>query len=189
MFAHQSTHAWTALINSIFKAGLTVTATYPIDTEDTSKLKQSMSALSSSVTVICKTRVYEKATTYAKIRSEIETIVKESVDRFWNYGFRGADLIVACYGPAVGVIGKYEFVEKQGEPIPIAELLNDVREIALKAIAGAFTGDLHSRFYFVVANMYGVSEMDWDDIVKIAKIGSGVEDARIFSDQYHYIIR
>lgn len=189
MFAHQSTHAWTALINSIFKAGLTVTATYPIDTEDTSKLKFSISALSSSVTVVCRSRVYEKATTYIKIRSEIESVVKESVDRFWNYGFRGADLIVACYGPAVGVIGKYEYVEKQGEPIPIADLLNDVREIALKAIAGAFTGDLHSRFYFVVANMYGVAEMDWDDIVKIAQIGSGVEDARIFSDQHHYIIR
>lgn len=189
MFAHQSTHAWTALINAIFKADLTVSATYPLDTEDTGKLKLSMSALSSSVTVVCRSRVYEKATTYIKIRSEIESVVKESVERFWNYGFRGADLIVACYGPAVGVIGKYEYVEKQGEPIPIADLLNDVREIALKAIAGAFTGDLHSRFYFVVANMYGVAEMDWDDIVKIAQIGSGVEDARIFSDQHHYIIR
>lgn len=189
MFAHQSTHAWTALINAVFNAGLTVTATYPIDTELTTALKASMSALSSSVTVVCRPRVYEKATTYIKVRSEIELVVKESIDRFWNYGFRGADLIVACYGPAVGVIGKYEYVEKQGEPIPIADLLNDVREIALKAIAGAFTGDLHSRFYFVVANMYGVAEMDWDDIVKIAQIGSGVEDARIFSDQHHYIIR
>lgn len=189
MFAHQSTHAWSALINAIFKSGLTVTATYPIDTEDTGKLKLSMSALSSSVTVVCRPRVYEKATTYLKIRSEIENVVKESVERFWGYGFRGADLIVACYGPAVSVVGKYEYVEKQGEPIPVADLLNDVREIALKTIAGAFTGDLYSRFYFVVANMYGVAEMDWDDIVKIAQIGSGVEDARIFSDQFHYIIR
>lgn len=189
MFAHQSTHAWTALINAIFKSGLTVTATYPIDTELTTALKATMSALSSSVTVVCRQRVYEKATTYIKIRSEIETVVKESVDRFWSYGFRGADLIVACYGPAVSVVGKYEYVEKQGEPIPIADLLNDVREIALKAIAGAFTGDLHSRFYFVVANMYGIAEMDWDDIVKIAQIGSGVDDARIFSDQHHYVVR
>lgn len=190
MFAHQSSHAWTALINAIFTAGLTVTATYPIDTELSNRpLALGTSSLSTSVTVICRPRVYEKPTTYIKIKSEIESIVKESIDRFWNYGFRGADLIVACYGPAVGVIGKYEYVEKQGEPIPIADLLNDVREIALKAIAGAFTGDLHSRFYFVVANMYGVAEMDWDDIVKIAQIGSGVEDARIFSDQHHYIIR
>lgn len=189
MFAHQSTHAWSALINAIFKAGLTVTATYPIDTEDTGKLKLSMSALSSSVTVICRSRVYGKPTTYIKIKSEIEEVVKDSVEKFWNYGFRGADLIVACYGPAVGVVGKYEYVEKQGEPIPIADLLNDVREIALKAIAGAFTGDLHSRFYFVVANMYAVAEMDWDDVVKIAQIGSGVEDARYFSDQHHYVVR
>jgi len=190
MFAHQSSHAWTALINAIFKAGLTVTATYPIDTELANRsLALGTSSLSTSVTVICRSRIFEKATTYSKIRSEIESVVKESVNRFWNYGFRGADLVVACYGPAVGVVGKYEYVEKQGEPIPIADLLNDVREIALRAIAGAFTGDLHSRFYFVVANMYGAAEMDWDDITKIAMIGSGEEDARVFSDQYNLIVR
>jgi putative DNA methylase len=33
MFAHQSTKAWTALIHAIFEAGLTVDATWPIDTE------------------------------------------------------------------------------------------------------------------------------------------------------------
>ncbi|MCL5028413.1 MAG: DUF1156 domain-containing protein [Bacteroidetes bacterium] len=189
MFAHQSTHAWSALINAIFKAGLNVTATYPIDTELTTALKANMAALSSSVTVVCRHRVYGNATTYSKVKIEIEKVVRESVDRFWGYGFRGADLIVACYGPAVGVIGQYEYVEKQGEPISISDLLKDVREIALKAIAGAFTGDVHSKFYFVVANMYSTTEIDWDDIVKIAQIGSGEEDARIFSDQYHYIIR
>ncbi len=189
MFAHQSTHAWTALINAIFNSGLNVTATYPIDTEDTGKLKINMSALSSSVTVVCRPRVYGNAATYSKVKTEIEKVVKESVDRFWDYGFRGADLIVACYGPAVGVIGQYEYVEKQGEPISIGDLLKDVREIALKAIAGAFTGDVHSKFYFVVANMYSTSEIDWDDITKIAMIGSGEEDARIFSDQYHYVVR
>jgi len=190
MFAHQSSKAWTALINAILNSDLTVTATYPIDTELSNRpIAIGSSSLSTSVTVVCRPRVYEKATTYIKIKSEIENVVKESVDRFWSYGFRGADLIVACYGPAVSVVGKYEYVEKQGEPIPIADLLNDVREIALKAIAGAFTGDLHSRFYFVVANMYGIAEIDWDDIVKIAQIGSGIDDARIFSDQHHYIIR
>ncbi|OQX20470.1 MAG: hypothetical protein BWK80_35685, partial [Desulfobacteraceae bacterium IS3] len=107
----------------------------------------------------------------------------------WGYGFRGADLIVACYGPAVGVIGQYESVEKQGDPVAVEDLLNDVREIALKTIAGAFTGDVHSRFYFVVASVYGISEQKWDDIRLVAQIGCGEEDAKAFSDQYHYVVR
>ena len=190
MFAHQSSKAWSSLIKAILNSDLTVIATYPIDTELSNRpIAIGSSSLATSVTVVCRPRVYAKATTYIKIKSEIERVVKESVEKFWEYGFRGADLVVACYGPAVGVVGKYEYVEKQGEPIPIADLLNDVREIALKAIAGAFTGDLHTRFYFVVANMYGIAEIDWDDIVKIAQIGSGVEDARIFSDQYRYVVR
>jgi len=189
MFAHQSTHAWTALINAIFNAGLNVTATYPIDTELTTALKATMSALSSSVSVICRPRIYSKATTYNKVRTEIEKVVRESIERFWGYGFRGADLIVACYGPAVGVIGQYESVEKQGDPVAVEDLLNDVREIALKTIAGAFTGDVHSRFYFVVASVYGISEQKWDDIRLVAQIGCGEEDAKAFSDQYHYVVR
>ena len=33
MFAHQSTKAWTALVSALFDAGLTIDATWPIDTE------------------------------------------------------------------------------------------------------------------------------------------------------------
>ncbi|MBI3194969.1 MAG: DUF1156 domain-containing protein [Ignavibacteriae bacterium] len=190
MFAHQSTLAWTALINAIFKSRLNVIATYPIDTELANRsVALAGSALSSSVTVICRHRVYGAAASYKDVRIEIEKVVKESVEKFWRYGFRGADLIVACYGPAVGVVGKYEYVEKQGEPVPIGELLEEVRKIALSAIAGAFTGDLSSRFYFVVANIYKTSETQWDDMRLVAQIGCGEEDARKFSDEYHFIIR
>jgi adenine-specific DNA methylase len=125
MFAHQSTKAWTALVSAIFEAGLTVDATWPIDTELTTALKASMSALSSSVTVICRPRVVGSAAAFRQVRKEIEQVVQESVRRFWSYGFRGADLIVACYGPAVGVFGKYERVEKaDGTPVGIPELLD-----------------------------------------------------------------
>ncbi|MBW2130847.1 MAG: hypothetical protein JRH13_15985, partial [Deltaproteobacteria bacterium] len=79
--------------------------------------------------------------------------------RFWSYGFRGADLIVACYGPAVGVFGKYERVEKaDGTPVGIPELLDLARQAARDAIAGEFRGDNLSTLYYVWANLYGASE-------------------------------
>ena len=154
MFAHQSTEAWTALINSVFAAGLTITATYPVDTELTTALKKGISALESSITVICRPRVADAAAAYRAVRRQIESAVSDSVHRFWNYGFRGADLIVACYGPAVGVFGQYERVERaDGTEVSVTELLQFVRESALKAIAGEFTGDPLSRLYFVWANI------------------------------------
>jgi putative DNA methylase len=172
MFAHQSTKAWTALVHAIFEAGLTVDATWPIDTELVTALKASMSALSSSVTVTCRPRVVGSAVSFKDVRKEIQKVVAESVKRFWSYGFRGADLIVACYGPAVGVFGKYERVEKaDGTPVGIPELLELARQAARDAIAGEFRGDNLSTLYYVWANLYGTSEQAWDDARLVVQIG------------------
>jgi adenine-specific DNA methylase len=178
MFAHQSTKAWTALVSAIFEAGLTVDATWPIDTELTTALKASMSALSSSVTVTCRPRVVGSAAAFKRVRREIEQVVQESVKRFWSYGFRGADLIVACYGPAVGVFGKYERVEKaDGTPVGIPELLELAKQAARDAIAGEFRGDNLSTLYYVWANLYGAAEQAWDDARLVVQIGGDEDNA------------
>jgi putative DNA methylase len=178
MFAHQSTQAWTALITALFEAGLTITATYPIDTELTTALKRDMSALESSITVICRPRQVGAIGAFRDVRREIERVVADSVHRFWDYGFRGADLIVACYGPDVGVFGRHERVERaDGKPVSVPELLDLVKESALKAIAGEFTGDVLSRLYFVWANLYGIGEQAWDDARLVVQIGGDSENA------------
>lgn len=179
MFAHQTTEAWTALIHALFEAGLNVTATYPIDTELKNRARGlDSSALESSITVICRPRQAGAAASFREVRREIDCVVAQSVHRFWEYGFRGADLIVACYGPAVGVFGQYERVERaDGTPVGVPELLELVKESALKAIAGVFTGDLHSRLYFVWANLYGTSTQPWDDARLVVQIGGEGEDA------------
>jgi adenine-specific DNA methylase len=178
MFAHQSTKAWTALISAIFDAGLTVDATWPIDTELVTALKASMSALSSSVTVICRPRAVGSAAAFKDVRKEISKLVAETVRRFWSYGFRGADLIVACYGPAVGVFGKYERVEKaDGTPVGIPELLDLAKQAARDAIAGEFRGDNLSTLYYVWANLYGAAEQAWDDARLVVQIGGDEDNA------------
>ena len=84
----------------------------------TTALKRNISALESSITVICRAREADAAAAFRDVRREIERAVTDSVHRFWDYGFRGADLIVACYGPAVGVFGRYERVERaDGTPV------------------------------------------------------------------------
>lgn len=178
MFAHQSTKAWIALVHAIFDAGLTINATWPIDSELTTALKASTSALASSVTVACRSRVEGSAASFKNVRKEIEQVVQESVKRFWSYGFRGADLIVACYGPAVGVFGKYERVEKaDGTPVGVPELLHLARRAARDAIAGEFRGDNLSTLYYVWANLYGTAEQAWDDARLVVQIGGDADSA------------
>jgi putative DNA methylase len=178
MFAHQSNKAWAGLVNAIFDAGLTVDATWPIDTELTTALKASMSALSSSFTVVCRERVVGSASSLRSVREEIRAAVRNAVSRFWDYGLRGADLLVASYGPAVGVFGKYEKVEKaDGTPVEIPELLELARGAARDAISGDFRGDNISTLYYLWANLYGASEQKWDDARTLVQIGGNGEDA------------
>jgi len=185
MFAHQTSKAWTALVRALFGAGLNITATFPIDTELKNRTRGlDSSALESSITVICRSREVGPAASFKDVRREIQEVVRESVHRFWDYGFRGADLIVACYGPAVGVFGKHERVERaDGTPVAVPQLLELARESALKAIAGEFQGDELSRLYFVWANQYGIAPQSFDDLVKVAQMGVEDEDAASIARQ------
>ncbi len=179
MFAHQSTDAWTALLSALFEAGLSPDATWPIATEmPNTAWALGTASLESSVTVACRPRVTDSAISFKQVRSQIEEIVKRSVKRFWSYGFRGADLIVACYGPAVGVFGKYERVEKaDGTPVGIPELLDLAKQAARDAIAGEFRGDNLSALYYVWANLYGAAEQAWDDARMVVQIGGDEDNA------------
>ena len=179
MFAHQSTDAWTALISALFDAGLSPNATWPIATEmPKTALALGTASLETSVTVACRPRVTGSAVAFRLIRSEILDAVRQAVRRFWSYGFRGADLIVACYGPAVGVFGKYERVERaDGTPVGIPELLDLARQAARDAIAGEFRGDSLSTLYYVWANLYGAAKQAWDDARLVVQVGGDDDNA------------
>ncbi len=179
MFAHQSTDAWTSLISALFEAGFAPNATWPIATEmPTTALAMGTASLETSVTVACRPRVAGSAVSFRRIRSEIQDVVRHAVRRFWAYGFRGADLIVACYGPAVGVFGKYERVERaDGTPVGIPELLDLARQAARDAIAGELRGDSLSTLYYVWANLYGAAEQAWDDARLVVQIGGDEDNA------------
>lgn len=179
MFAHQSTDAWTALISALFEAGLSPNATWPIVTEmKKTALALGTASLETSVTVACRPRIVGSAVSLRQVRGEIENAVRHSVKRFWSYGFRGADLVVACYGPAVGVFGKYERVEKaDGTRVGIPKLLDLAKQAARDAIAGEFRGDNLSTLYYVWANLYGAAEQAWDDARLVVQIGGDQSNA------------
>ncbi len=167
------------MIQAFFDAGLSIDATWPIDTErEVRSVALGASALASSITVICRARTVRRAAAFKDVRKEILDVVAETVRRFWSYGFRGADLIVACYGPAVGVFGKYERVEKaDGTPVGIPELLEFAKQAARDAIAGEFRGDNLSTLYYVWANLYGTAEQAWDDARLVVQIGGDADTA------------
>ena len=101
MFAHQSTEAWTTLCNSILGAKMNITGSWPMDTEMQGALKTGMAFLESSVTVACRPNERKGFEEYRVVEQAIKDKVKAEVEKLYELGFRGADLLTACFGQAV----------------------------------------------------------------------------------------
>ncbi|RZK35736.1 MAG: DUF1156 domain-containing protein, partial [Hymenobacter sp.] len=173
MFAHQSTEAWTTLCNSILGASMNITGSWAIDTEMANRsVGLAGAALESSVTVSCRPSQRQGEGSYKPVKDEIEATVAREVEELYRLGFRGADLLTACFGQAVSVFGQYERVEKSdGTLVTVAELLTLARESAFKALLKGFDGDDYTKFYIGWLQLYGFTEADFDDAAKFSRVG------------------
>lgn len=189
MFAHQSTEAWTTLCNSILGARMNITGSWPMDTERAVRtLAIAGAALESSVTVSCRPSERNGFETFKRVKKAIETKVTEEVNALYELGFRGADLLTACFGQAVSEFGKYEIVEKaDGSEVTVGELLELARTAAFNALLRGFDGDEYTRFYIGWLQMNGMGDTDFDDAAKFARVGMSVNISDIFDK--HLLIR
>ncbi|HCE56001.1 MAG TPA: hypothetical protein DER05_13815 [Lutibacter sp.] len=188
MYAHQSTEAWTTLCNSILGANMNITGSWAIDTERTSGTKVDKAFLSSSVTVSCIPSQSEGYGDYKEVKKAIETTVAREVEELYRLGFRGADLLTACFGQAVSEFGKYKKVEKaDGSEVTVAELLAMARESAFNALLKGFDGDEYTKFYIGWLQLNGFAESDFDDAATFAKAGLSINVAELFKE--HILIQ
>jgi adenine-specific DNA methylase len=189
MFAHQSTEAWTTLCNSILDSRMNITGSWPIDTEMANRsLGLSGAALASSVTVAAKPSQRTGYGEYKVVRKAIELTVAKEVEKLYRLGFRGADLLTACFGQAVSEFGKFEIVEKaDGSEVTVAELLEMARESAFNALLKGFDGDDFTKFYIAWLQLYGFVESDFDDAAKFSRVGLSINVQELFTD--HILIK
>lgn len=175
MFAHQSTDAWTTLCNSILGANMNIMGSWALDTEMQGALKTGMQYLESSVTVACKPSERKGFASYKVIKDAIRNNVSDEVRTLYSLGFRGADLLTACFGKAVSEFGNYEIVEKSdGSEVSVAELLDLAKTSAFTALLRDFTGDDYTKFYIGWLQMNGVGDTDFDDATKFTRVGMNV---------------
>ena len=183
MFAHQSTEAWSTLCNSILGAKMNITSSWTTDTELTGALKTNKAFLSSSVTVACKPTERHGNGDFKEVKKAIEKTVISEIDLLYGLGFRGADLLTACFGKAVSEFGQYEHVEKaDGTEVTVAELLDLTKECAFNALLKGFDGDDFTKFYIGWLQLYSFTESDFDDAAKFSRIGLSINVQQLFTE-------
>lgn len=144
VFAHKSTEGWEALLNGIFTGGFTVTASWPISTEDPSRLRaRESAALATSIHLVCRPRPEDAGIgEWSNVLQELPIKVGKWIDRLEAEGVRGADLVFSCIGPALEIYSRYRRVETaEGQEISIGTYLEKVWEvvgrIALEQVLGS----------------------------------------------------
>lgn len=140
VFAHKSTAGWEAQLQAMMDAGWAVTASWPIDTENASRMRaQSSAALGSSVHIVCRPRedkhglLTDDIGDWREVLSELPRRINEWMPRLASEGVVGADAIFACLGPALEVFSRYSRVEKaSGESVSLSEYLEHVWAIVAR---------------------------------------------------------
>ena len=185
MFAHQSTAAWTTLCNSILGARMNITGSWPMDTEMSNRsVGLSGAALESSVTVACRPSERKGYADFDEVKHDIRQLVKSEVEKLYGLGFRGADLLTACFGQAVSVFGHYKLVETaEGDPVSVGQLLEFARESAAQALLEGVPGEPQTKFYCGWLQMNGMGECAFDDVNKYTRVGVNVEIRQLQSDR------
>jgi len=122
VFAHKTTEGWEALISALVRAGLAITASWPISTERSARLRsQASAALSASVHLVCRPRPDDAPVgDWAEVLRELPKRVGDWMERLQSEGIRGADLVFACIGPALEIYSRYsKVVDAEEREIPL----------------------------------------------------------------------
>jgi len=144
IFAHKSTTGWEAQLKSMLEAGWIFTASWPIDTEMSSRMNaMGTASLASSIHLVCRPRPEDAGIgDWRDVLQELPKRIHEWMPRLSKEGIVGADAIFACLGPALEIYSKYSYVEKaDGEKVELKEYLEHVwAAVAKEALNMIFEG-------------------------------------------------
>jgi adenine-specific DNA methylase len=157
MYAHQATSAWETLVNALIGAGLQVTASWPVETQNASKaIWRGGTVLTSNIMLVCRKRREASIGYLDKVLPEMREEVRRALARFWAAGIGGADFFVSAIGPALSVFSKYGEVRYgSGQPVSVSNFLTLVRQAVVEhaleeALKGVDAGDVDRETQFAL---------------------------------------
>jgi len=148
VFAHKTTEGWEALISGMLEGGWTATASWPITTERSVRLRaRESAALAASVHLVCRPRPENAGIGgWEDILRELPNRIGDWMERLSGEGIRGADLVFSCIGPALELFSKYEKVETaEGREVKLPEFLEKVWEVVSRTALQQVLGTAEAR--------------------------------------------
>ena len=139
VFANKNPAAWETLSSALIRAGFTITASWPIQTEMPNKVAGG-ARLASSIWLVCRKRPATARPGWEiPVLAEMREKVTQQLRAFWDAGIRGPDFVWSATGPALEAFSRYPVVKRAddaGMVLTVAEFLRSVRRMVVGFVVG-----------------------------------------------------
>lgn len=186
MFTHKKQEAWVVLFTSLIRAGLTVTATWPVKTESQHSLHQARkNAAQSTVILVARKRLQGAGIGYfdSEMRQKIRQAAQDAAIRLEGEGLNRVDQLVGSFGPAMEVYSQYDEVRTDtGEPVGVDKAIDEasgavsawrIEQLAQKGLEGV---EPEGRFALLCWDVLGTAEFRFNEAHLLGKaVGMDVD--------------
>ena len=128
---------WETFLDAVIKAGFRLTGTWPIRTEYTGNLKKTISALASSIVLVCRPRAADAPmATRREFASALKTELPVALTHLQRSNIAPVDLAQAAIGPGMAVYTRYaKVLDAEGKPLSVREALSLINQTLDEALA------------------------------------------------------
>ena len=110
VFGHSDPKAWRRLLGALREAGFVVTSAWPARTESGNT---GVASIRVTVTIGCRSAPTGRSSaTAAQVEREVVELVRKRVHKWDMWGLTLSDQLMASYGPAMQVVGRYRAIQR-----------------------------------------------------------------------------
>lgn len=161
VFGHGDPEAWRLLLSALMEGGYVVTGSWPARTEAATGAGSANIVV--TITIACRPAPLKRSDgLQAMVDLEVEREIRERVADWERDGLALTDQLMAAYGPAMEVLGRYGNVFRpDGTPVEIDHYLSlarrTIQDVAAIKVDGLplETFDARTRFALFWARLYG----------------------------------
>lgn len=169
----QVSTGWSSFLSSMINSGLSITATWPIRTENRSRLRgMNSNALASSIVLACRRRPLDAPlATRGEFIGRLRQELTSSIRILQEQNIAPVDLAQSAIGPGISIFSGYaKVVEADGSSMTVVAALGLINEVLSQTLSGEESElDPESRFAVTWFEQYGHGEGPFGNADLLAK--------------------
>lgn len=167
-----SSSGWETFLNALIQAGFTITGTWPMRTEMSSRIiSLDTNALSSSIVLVCRKQERLGDITQREFISKLKQELIDSLEELQNSNIAPVDLAQSIIGPGISVYSRYDnIIMSDGSKMDVKTALQIInRELDAYLNENEATLDAESRFCIELYTNYAYNEINYGDADVLAR--------------------